>query len=153
MSTTNITTTDTDWREDGECSWRRAGLLTLQVAPSYSDLPWRWSVSSLGTTIESGRVASADEGKAKAEAAARIRGETIVNALAAEAALPSPAPVSEPTPEEVEAVAIYLHDANERANRCHRSWSYMAESAQEERRNMARAAIALGARPPTKETT
>jgi len=103
VSGTNVITTDTDWREDVGCFWRRAGLLTLEVAPSFSDMPWRWSVNALGTVVESGRVATADEGKAKAERAAQTRGETIVRALPAESRLAQGEPA-----DVVEQIAAWL---------------------------------------------
>jgi hypothetical protein len=82
-----------------------------------------------------GLLANAERRAATAEA----------RALAAEAALPSPAPVSEPTGEEVEAMA--------QAFRSRLISAGFADPGTWKMEIIARAAIALGARPPTKETT
>jgi hypothetical protein len=82
------------------------------------------------------------------EAAAMDRSSSVLDDEAA--ALPSPAPVSEPTGEEVEAMARHLCKAYEDAR-----YSDDLRDSEEDAwwPEVARAALALGARPPTKETT
>jgi hypothetical protein len=110
----------------------RADCATL-AGPTYASISDDWTRAMIHANAWSAKVADC-----------RSRAvDWRARALAAEAALPSPAPVSEPTGEEVAAVEVVLHEA----------YRTVGTSGIDGWRAVARAALALGARPPTKETT